>query len=71
MYDLKSEGYLERSNGVVFLGEQSREVVLAFIRRATLVLQPSKPEGVSRVALESLHYGKKIPLPNCVDEFEK
>ena len=69
MHDLKSKGLLETSDGIVYLGEQSRELVLAFIRRSSLVLQPSKLEGISRVALESLYYGKKILLPNCIDEF--
>ncbi len=69
MYDLQSKGYMEASDGIIFLGEQSREVVLAFIRRSSLVLQPSKLEGVSRVALEALYYKKKVLLPNCVDEF--
>lgn len=69
MLDLESQGLLKISDGVIFLGEQPREVVLAFIRKSTMVLQPSKIEGVSRVSLEALRYGKKVLLPNCVDEF--
>ena len=69
MYNLESKGLLKKTDGIIYLGEQPREVALAFIRQSSLILQPSKMEGISRVSLEALKYNKMVLLPNCVDEF--
>ena len=62
---------LEQINrvGAFYLGELDRRLVLWFMAKSGLVLQPSKIEGIPRVTLEALYLKKKVVMASCVPEF--
>tara|TARA_B100001093_G_scaffold396581_1_gene383702 strand:- start:2297 stop:3400 length:1104 start_codon:yes stop_codon:yes gene_type:complete len=55
--------------GAFYLGELDRRLVLWFMAKSGLVLQPSKIEGIPRVTLEALYLKKKVVMASCVPEF--
>jgi glycosyltransferase involved in cell wall biosynthesis len=52
-----------------YLGELNRQLVLWFMEKSELILQPSKIEGIPRVTLEALYLKKKVVMARCVPEF--
>lgn len=59
----------EAGDHVVLLGAVKHEAVLDLMRRAEVVILPSKSEGLPRACLEAIALGKKVICPPNVPEF--